>query len=77
VLVDRHSKTGEEWFGLLLREPVDLAGHLRRKWGWQAADLLKSPLSPLEPSIRDAFPGNLIAHPMVKLPLPCRPLHQG
>lgn len=62
-IVDAGTRTGEEWFATALRHGFDLAGHLRARRGWRAADLLLSPITALPPSISTALPGNLLSHP--------------
>lgn len=62
-IVDRAAATGREWFALLPRHHLDLAQHLRNRWGWHAADLESSPVRPLPDVIAVAMPGNMLVHP--------------
>jgi hypothetical protein len=62
-IVDASTVTGREWFALAPRHGIDLAQHLRDRWGWHAADIEKSPLLPLPDTISTCLPGNMLAHP--------------
>lgn len=45
--VDASAVTGGEWFALAPRHGLDLAQHLRDKFGWTVADVERSPMTPL------------------------------
>ena len=62
-LVSASSITGSEWFTLIPRHAVDIAQHLRNRWGWGPADLERSPLCPLPGPIAAALPNNMLQHP--------------
>lgn len=62
-IVDASATTGREWFALAPRHGLDLAQHLRDKFGWRAADIERSPLSPLPDPIVVLLPGNMLDHP--------------
>ncbi|OYY75722.1 MAG: hypothetical protein B7Y43_18350 [Sphingomonas sp. 28-62-20] len=62
-LVDANAVTGKEWFALAPRHGLDLAQHLRDKFGWRAADIERSPLSPLPEAIAVLLPDNMLDHP--------------
>ena len=62
-IVDTSAVTGSEWFALIPRYGIDLAQHLRKRWGWHAADLERSPLCPLPDAITQALPDNMLPHP--------------
>lgn len=62
-LVDASAVTGREWFALAPRHGLDLAQHLRDTFGWRAADIERSPISPLPYDIALLLPGNLLPHP--------------
>ena len=67
-LVDASAVTGSEWFALIPRHAVDVAQHLRNRWGWMAADLESSPMCPLPKAIVAALPGNMLPHPALLAP---------
>lgn len=62
-IVDAASITGREWFALAPRNGLDLADHLRKKFGSQVADIERSPLLPLPDAIAVRLPGNMLHHP--------------
>lgn len=62
-LVDASAVTGSEWFALIPRHGLDIAQHLRNRWGWRAADLERSPLCQLPDTIIASLPGNMLPHP--------------
>lgn len=62
-LVDASAVTGNEWFFRIPRHGLDIAQHLRDRWGWQAADLERSPVFPLPVGITMSLPGNMLPHP--------------
>jgi len=62
-IVDASAVTGREWFALAPRYGLDLAQHLRDKFGWRAADIEGSPISPLPDAIAVLLPGNMLPHP--------------
>lgn len=62
-IVKAATRTGQEWFVLAPRYGLDLAGHLRARWGHQAADIERSPITPLPESIASLLPGNMLAYP--------------
>ena len=62
-LVDGSATTGREWFALAPMHGLDLAQHLREKFGWDVADIERSPLSPLPAAINALLPGNMLQHP--------------
>lgn len=64
-IVDASSVTGREWFALAPRDRggTDIAGHLRDKWGWRAADIERSPITHLPDAIAALLPGNMLHHP--------------
>jgi hypothetical protein len=62
-IVDASVITGREWFALAPRHGLDLAQHLREKFGWRVADIERSPLSPLPDAIAVALPNNMLSHP--------------
>lgn len=63
-LVDASSVTGEEWFALAPRNGLDLALHLRDRFGWIVADIERSPLSPVRGPLGLLLPLNMLPHPM-------------
>lgn len=62
-IADASAVTGREWFALAPRYGLDLAQHLRDKFGWRAADIERSPVTPLPDSIAVLLPGNMLRHP--------------
>lgn len=64
-IVDASVVTGREWFALAPRRGLDLAQHLRDRFGWQVADIERSPLSPLPDAVALLLPGNMWRHPML------------
>lgn len=62
-IVDASADTGREWFSLIPRHRIDLAQHLRNRWGWHAADLEKSPICPFPDFIAEVLPGQMLPHP--------------
>ena len=68
-LVHASSVTGAEWFALIPRHPLDIAKHLRDRWGWSVADLERSPLCPLPEAIVAVLPGNMLSHPALPISL--------
>lgn len=62
-IVDGAALTGREWFALAPRHGIDIAQHLRDRWGWTAADIECSPISPLPDHIAALLPGNMLPHP--------------
>lgn len=62
-IVGASAITGREWFALAPRDGLDLAQHLRAKFGWQIADIERSPLLALPDPIALLLPGNMLAHP--------------
>ncbi|MEO6389348.1 MAG: hypothetical protein ABIT16_02450 [Croceibacterium sp.] len=63
TLVDASAVTGSEWFVMVPRHAIDIAQHLRDRWGWQAANLEQSPICPFPDVIAEALPGNMLPHP--------------
>ncbi len=68
-IVDAGAVTGREWFVSAPRYGIDIAGHLRRNQGWSAADIERSPISPLPHVIAMLLPGKMLGHPAL---LTCR-----
>jgi hypothetical protein len=64
-IVDASAITGQEWFALMPRHSIDIAGHLRDTWGWCAADIERSPITPLPDAIAVMLPGNMLPHPVL------------
>lgn len=64
-LVDSSAITGREWFALAPREGIDIAQHLRNRWGWDAARIDRSPITPLPETIAHLLPTNLLPHPSI------------
>lgn len=62
-IIDASATTGREWFALAPRHGLNLAQHLRDKFGWRVADIERSPLSPLPDPIAVLLPGNMVLHP--------------
>lgn len=62
-IVDAAAVTGREWFALAPRNRIDIAQHLRDRWGWRAADIERSPITPLPDLIVALLPNNMTAHP--------------
>ncbi len=63
LLVDATAVTGNEWFARVPRREIDIAQHLRDRWGWHAADLERSPICPFPDFIAEALPSNILRHP--------------
>ena len=62
-IVDASAITGREWFALAPMHGLDLAQHLRDRFGWRVADIEQSPLVPLQDAVIAALPSNMLAHP--------------
>lgn len=62
-IVDAAAVTGREWFALAPRHRIDIAQHLRNRWGWRAADIERSPVTPLPDAIAALLPDNMLPHP--------------
>ncbi|WP_156427347.1 hypothetical protein [Novosphingobium sp. Fuku2-ISO-50] len=62
-IVDASAITGEEWFALTPRHSIDIAGHLRHRWGWRVADIERSPIMSLPDAIAVVLPDNMLALP--------------
>lgn len=62
-IVDASAATGREWFALAPRHGLELAQHLRDRFGWYVADIERSPLSPLPDAIAALLPTNMLQHP--------------
>lgn len=62
-IVDKADISGGEWFALLPRYGLDIAEHLRKRWGWSVADIEASPMTPLPESIASQLPVNMLPHP--------------
>lgn len=65
-IVDASAVTGREWFALAPPRGLDLAQHLRGKFGWRVADIERSPISSLPDAIASRLPGNMLPHPSVQ-----------
>lgn len=65
-LVDASATTGREWFALAPRYGLDIAQHLRNRWGWGVADIERSPMTPLPEFIASVLPGNMLGHPFLE-----------
>ena len=65
-IVDGAAVTSREWFALIPRHSIDIAQHLRNRWGWGVADLERSPLSPLPDAIAEMLPNNMLPHPCLE-----------
>lgn len=65
-IVDEAAITGREWFALAPRYGLDIAAHLRSRWGWSAADVEASPVTPLPDFIAVELPGNMLRHPALE-----------
>ena len=65
-IVDASATTGREWFALMPRYGLDIAQHLRNRWGWGVADIERSPVTPLPHDIIAALPGNMLGHPFLE-----------
>jgi hypothetical protein len=61
-MVDAAAVTGQEWFVLAPRYGIDIAEHLRNRWGWTAANIEMSPVAPLPEAIVAVLPCNLLHH---------------
>lgn len=64
-LVHASSVTGREWFARIPRHRIDIAQHLRDRWGWHAANLEQSPICPFPDVIAEALPLNMLPHPAI------------
>jgi len=64
-IVGAYSTTGREWWALTPRYCLDIAAHLRDRYGWLAADLARSPIAPLPDEIAALLPENLLPHPLL------------
>lgn len=62
-IIEASAVTGREWFALAPRDGLDLAQHLRDKFGWRVADIERSPLSPLPGAVAAVIPSNMLPHP--------------
>jgi len=62
-IVNASAVTGEEWFALTPRHSIDIAGHLRHRWGWRVVDIERSPIMSLPDAIAVVLPDNMLAHP--------------
>lgn len=62
-IVDRSAVTGLEWFAQLPQHNLDLAQHLRNRWGWQVADIEASPVMALPDAVATVLPCNMLPHP--------------
>lgn len=62
-LVDASAVTGVEWFALIPEHSIDIAQHLRSRWGWQAADIERSPFASLPEPIAVKLPNAMVPHP--------------
>lgn len=62
-LVDASAGTGREWYALAPRHGLDLAQHLRDRFGWRVADIEQSALSPLPDAVAVVLPRNMLSHP--------------
>lgn len=62
-IVDQAAVTGKEWFVLAPRYGIDIAGHLRERWGASVANIERSPITPLPTAIVAVLPGNMLPHP--------------
>lgn len=65
TLVDASAVTGSEWFSRIPQHEINIAQHLRNRWGWHAADLERSPICPLPDAIAEALPSNMLPHPVL------------
>lgn len=63
VIVDASAITGREWFAMIPRHGIDIAQHLRNRWGWRAADLETSPIFSFPDAIAEVLPSNMLPHP--------------
>ncbi len=61
--VEASAVTGVEWFARIPRHGIDIAQHLRNRWGWGVANLERSPLCPLPDAIVEVLPVNMLPHP--------------
>jgi hypothetical protein len=64
-VVDAFAVTGREWWALTPRYGIDIARHLRSRYGWAAADLTQSPIAAWPEAVTIRLPGNMLAHPML------------
>lgn len=62
-IVDAAAITGREWFALAPKQGLDLARHLRDRFGRYAADIERSPILPLPDAIATLMPSNMVPHP--------------
>lgn len=61
-IVEAAAVTGREWFVVAPRYGIDIADHLRSRWGWCAADIERSPIFPLPDALAKLLPGNMLPH---------------
>ena len=66
-IVDQAAVTGQEWFVLAPRYGIDIAQHLRDRWGASVMDIENSPVSPLPDAITAMLPGNMFPHTEVSM----------
>lgn len=62
-IVDASAATGREWFALAPCHGLDLADHLRQRFGWRVADIERSPVAALPDAIAVRLPCNMLQHP--------------
>lgn len=62
-IVDAAAVTGQEWFVLAPRNGIEIADYIRGDLGWLAADIERSPISPLPDTITLLLPDNMLPHP--------------
>ena len=62
-IVDASATTGREWCALAPVHGLDLAQHLRQRFGRKVVDIERSPLSPLPEAIMSTLPNNMWKHP--------------
>jgi len=62
-IVDRAAVTGNEWFAVMPRHGIDIAQHLRDRWGPSVMDIERSAIAPLPDAITALLPGNMFPHP--------------
>jgi hypothetical protein len=72
-IVDEAATSGEEWFALTPRYGLNLAEHLRSRWGWAVVDIEASPITPLSKSVAALLPNNMLVHPFVPSGKPSDP----
>lgn len=61
-IVDASAVTGREWFALAPQHGLDLAQHLREKFGGQVTDIEHSSLRPFPHGIAALLPNNMLPH---------------